>query len=203
MVRDLAYFNTKFVTGYVITQSDYVDLGDTYTNLKVILAASNEVEDNTLIKNVSYGARMQFGTDTFTFWGLININSLSNAGEKPVLVDNSGVLKVNPVNQYRALLSQSGSDDPTIVSTDASNNPNPFINNYIDPIVWTRFDDGFGDISIKGTLPGAFQVGKFSGYIITKAGTYQLSRIDDDTIQSSIIGDDQLDFSGVFLETYP
>lgn len=32
MVRSIAYFNTKFVTGYVITQSDYVDLIDTVFN---------------------------------------------------------------------------------------------------------------------------------------------------------------------------
>lgn len=143
MVRSLAYFNAKFITGYVLTQSDYVDLLDTV---------------------------------------------------------------FNPENKrtYRALLSQAGTADPTVSSLDSSNNPNPFINSYGGPIVWTRQDLGPSGVYFRGTLAGAFPLEKFSGSIIYVGGAVALIRIDDDNIQTAgLVGDDQLDYSAVFLETYP
>lgn len=143
MVRSLAYFNAKFITGYVLTQADYVDLLDT------------------------------------TF---------------------------NPENKniYKALLSQVGTADPTVVSLDSSNNPNPFINNYGGAIVWTRQDLGPSGVYFRGTLAGAFPAGKFSGSIIYAGGAVALIRIDDNNVQTAtFVGDDVLDHSPAFLETYP
>ncbi len=50
-VVSIADLKTKWVTGYVPTQADYVDLFDTLSNLAVILGASNKVGGNAIVSD--------------------------------------------------------------------------------------------------------------------------------------------------------
>lgn len=203
MVRSLAYFNALFITGYVPTQQDYVDLGDTFTNIKVILGASNSVLDDTIITSDTGNTRMQYGVDAITFWGLINLNNLSNSGEKPVVVDNDGFLKTSTILQYKALLSQSSFFPPQIVS---NGDGTPFINDLSAAIVFSRASQGI----YWGTLAGAFPDGKtFLSITSRGSGTFfSIQRIDDDTIEIATADsveplDSILNKTSILIEIYP
>lgn len=108
------------------------------------------------------------------------------------------------VKMYEALLSQTGTGDPTIESNGTGANTPLF--NTIGAIVWTRVPAiGPGNKQYLGTLAGAFPATKTMTFSVPIAGGgvgANLTRVDNDTVIIEGCGDNVLTLSPVMIKVY-
>lgn len=196
-VKDIAYFNSLFITGYVPTQQDYVDLVDTLTNLEVIVGASGTVPNNSQIGN---GASLiEFATAQLRFQGILKLLSYAGTGNRLLEITSTGIVQVQVQPKlYSVQLSQAGTSDPSI---DVA-----FINTTgVVPVI-SRSDIGTYTIGSSGLFGSRTRIDYT--LLIYGNGSIGITLVDADTVEiKTYVGgspsDDVLDKFNLTITIFP